>query len=272
MREIVEYLVKIGYHLLFLALLGTSMYLIVTYNNTQKEIFINSTNILSTSISAKMDQYEQYFGLETENKELQKQNALLLQKIFESGINSTSVPEYKKDSFQQFEIIPVTICNSTFTYRNNNLTLCQGSKDGLKEDLGVITENGIVGIIRDLSPNRARVMSILHAQSVIDCSLKKGGAHGSLVWSGGSPKILDLIDVPKHINVEVGDTVITSGFSTIFPKGLPVGKVVKKELPKGSNIFDISVEIFNDPAAVKYAYVIINKMTAEQKQLEAGNE
>jgi rod shape-determining protein MreC len=262
MREIVKYLVKIGYHLLFFALFGTSMYLIVNYNNTQKEIFINSSNILSSSISSLADRYEKYFELEKVNKNLQQQNAVLLQKMFEAGINATSIPDYKKDSAQQFEVIPVTICNSTFTLRNNNLTLCQGTNAGLKEDLGVITENGLVGIIRALSPDRARVMSILHTQSVIDCRLK----------NGGNPKLLDLTDVPKHIKVELGDTVVTSGFSTIFPKGLPVGKVVRVELPEGSNIFEISVEIFNDPAAVKYAYVIINKMTAEQKQLEAINE
>jgi rod shape-determining protein MreC len=115
-------------------------------------------------------------------------------------------------------------------------------------------------------------MSILHSQSIIDCSLKNAGAHGSLVWNGKNPKILDLIDIPKHINVKKGDTVLTSGFSTIFPKGLLVGKVINVELPNGSNIFEISVEIFNDPSAVSYGYVIKNKMAQEQKLLEAQNE
>ncbi len=271
MGNFLEYIIKIGYHLIFFTLLSTSLYLIVQYNNAQNEIFINSTNIVSTQVNNKIDQLANYFSLESVNKDLQTQNASLMQKIFEYGINNSDINAYPKDSLN-FELIPVTICNSTFNLKNNNLTLCQGYNDSLQKDLGVITENGIIGIIRNLSPNRARVMSILHSQSIIDCSLRQAGAHGSLVWNGKNPKILDLIDIPKHINVVVGDTVETSGFSTIFPKGLLVGKVVDVHLPKGSNIFDISVEIFNDPAAVKYGYVIKNRMSKEQKELEAKNE
>jgi rod shape-determining protein MreC len=271
MGNFLEYIVKIAYHLIFFSLLGTSLYLIVQYNNSQKEIFINSTNILASQINNRVDKFENYFYLEKVNKELQDQNALLLQKIFEYGINNSNIPAYPNDS-ANFELITVKVCNSNFNLRNNNLTLCQGENDGLQKDLGVITENGIIGIIRDISPNRARVMSILHSQSIIDCSLKKAGAHGSLVWNGKNPKILDLIDIPKHINIAIGDTVETSGFSTIFPKGLLVGKVVDVQLPKGSNIFDISVEIFNDPAAVKHGYVIKNRMTKEQKELEGKDE
>ncbi len=271
MGNILEFLVKTGYHLIFLVLLGTSISLIVRYNSAQKEIFINSTNILSTAVNNKLDEWEGYFQLDEVNSSLQNQNALLLQKMFEYGINSTSAPAYHQDSMV-FDVIPVKICNSTFTLKNNNLTLCQGSNNGLEKDLGVITENGILGIIRNISPNRARVMSILHSQSIIDCSLKNAGAHGSLVWNGKNPKILDLIDIPKHINVKKGDTVLTSGFSTIFPKGLLVGKVISVELPKGSNIFEISVEVFNDPSAVSYGYVIKNKMAQEQKLLEAQDE
>jgi rod shape-determining protein MreC len=267
MKNVLELLFRIGYHILFFLMMGLSIYLIVRYNQSQREIFINTTNIVASSINTQSNKVEEFINLKAVNEELKKQNADLVQQLLTFKLSPIVIPSYKADTLQ-YSLTPVSICNSTYSLRNNNLTLCNGSNLGILVDQGVISENGVIGIVRNVSPNYSRVMSILHSQSVIDCALRKTGAHGSLIWDGSNPKIMNLTDIPKHIIVTKGDTVETSGFSTIFPKGILVGKVREVTLDKGSNIFDIKVDLFHDPTVAKYGYVINNKKAEEQRQIE----
>ena len=263
-------LLRFGYHILFFLLEFVAVYLIVNYNQSQKEIFINSTNILATSVNQKVDDLERFSNLQQTNDQLKLENARLVERFIQENVNSTAqnIDTLVSDSLK-YELIPTTICNSTYTLRNNNLTLCQGSLSGIEKDMGVITDNGLVGIVRNVSPNYARVMSILHSQSLIDCSIKRNNAHGTLIWNGRNSRILNLMDIPKHISVLQGDTIITSGYSTIFPKGILVGKIKEVTLANGSNSYDISVELFNDPVTLNTAFVVRNKQAAEQLAIES---
>jgi rod shape-determining protein MreC len=167
----------------------------------------------------------------------------------------------------------VHVCNSTFNLRNNFITLCEGSKHGIKEDDAVISQMGVVGIVKKVSENFSIVMSLLHSQTAISCSILRNvreGANsvGVLVWKETSPKICNLEAIPKHLKVIKGDTIITSGYSTIFPKGVMVGKVKNVELQQGSNSYNIDVELFNDPSAWDAVYILRNKLGQEQKELE----
>lgn len=270
MGNVLLLLVRFGYHLLFLILEGIAIYLIVNYNQTQKEIFINSTNIFSSSLNNRVDNVVKFSNLQKTNDQLQTENARLLERFIYENVNSVdiqNIDSLASDSIK-YSLIPVSICNSTYNLRNNNLTLCQGSAAGITANMGVITDKGIIGIVRNVSPNFSRVMSILHSQSIIDCSIKRNNAHGSLVWDGKNPRMLNLLDIPKHISVLEGDTVSTSGYSTIFPKGLLVGTVREVTLPSGSNSYKIAVELFADPVTMNTAYVILNKFSQEQKTLE----
>ncbi|MCB0646875.1 MAG: rod shape-determining protein MreC [Saprospiraceae bacterium] len=271
MGNVLLLLVRFGYHLMFFLLEGIAIYLIVNYNQSQKEIFINSTNLFSTSLNDKVDGMVKFSNLQQTNDKLQAENARLLERFISENVNAvdlTTIDTLSQDSLK-YHLIPATICNSTYTLRNNNLTLCQGSKDGIEPDMGVITDKGLVGIVRNVSPNFSRVMSILHSQSIIDCAIKRNNAHGSLIWDGNNPRILNLVDIPKHISVLEGDTVLTSGYSTIFPKGLLVGTVKSVTLPNGSNSYNIGVELFSDPVTLNTAYVIVNKYSKEQITLES---
>ena len=263
-------LLRFGYHILFFLLEFVAIYLIVNYNQSQKEIFINSTNILATSVNQKVDDLERFSNLQQTNDQLKLENARLVERFIQENVNSTAqnIDTLVSDSLK-YELIPATICNSTYTLRNNNLTLCQGSLSGIEKDMGVITDNGLVGIVRNVSPNYSRVMSILHSQSLIDCAIKRNNAHGTLIWNGRNSRILNLIDIPKHISVLQGDTIITSGYSTIFPKGILVGKIKEVTLANGSNSYDISVELFNDPVTLNTAFVVRNKQAAEQLAIES---
>lgn len=269
MNNVINILLKFGYHLLFLALEVGAIYLIVNYNQEQKEIFINTTSIAATSINSKLDEITSYGNLRNDNDALRLQNKKLIQQIILSNIKTQSEGNDTLilDSVA-YQVIATSVCNSTFNLKNNNLTLCNGSNLGISNDMGVITDKGIIGVVRNVSPNYARVMSILHSQSIIDCAIRRNNAHGSLVWNGLDPKVLSLIDIPKHISVRKGDTIVTSGYSTIFPKGILVGTITSVTLSDGSNSFNIDVTLFSDPVTVNTVYVIKNNFAEEQKLLE----
>ena len=269
MQSIVYLIVRFGSYLLFVVLQIICFYLMITYNKTQRDIYFNTTNIFASQVNERVDKVHQYLKLQEINDSLQLENALLIQKFIDFNIRS----KIRFDDIQtidtfQYQIIPSTICNQTFSQKHNTLTLCKGSQDGIQKDMGVISQNGVMGIVKQVSPHYALVLSILHPQVRISCAIKRNESHGSLYWPGRDPRYMVLDAIPKHIEVMVGDTVITSGYSTIFPKGIPVGKVDQVDIENGSNSYTLRVRLFNDPTNQRYAYVIRNTQAAEQKNLE----
>lgn len=269
MGNVINLLLRYGVHVLFIVLQITCFHLIVNYNNGQREIFINSTNLLTRSLNSRVDRIENYLKLGEVNDSLQTQNAALLKQLINANVNLqlSAIDSITADS-AQYQVIPVEICNATFFLKNNSLTLCAGSNDGIEKDMGIISKQGIVGIVKKTSPNRSLVLSLLNTQTNISCAIKRNHAHGSLVWSGEEPNVMDLTEIPKHLSIEVGDTVITSGYSTIFPRGIEVGKVENFSLADGSNTYRIKVRLFNDPSTVDIVYAIKNNLAEEQKNLE----
>ena len=171
--------------------------------------------------------------------------------------------------FDRYKLIPATICNSTNNLHHNHITLCKGRREGIRTDMGVISSHkGIVGVVRNVSENFAHVISILNNQSKISCSIKSRFGHGTLIWNGSDPQRMSLESIPKHEKILYGDTVITSGYSTVFPRGILVGKVESFAIKPGSNSYDIVVKLFNDPMNIRYAYVIQNRYADEQAKLE----
>jgi rod shape-determining protein MreC len=271
MKNALALLWQFGYHLLFIAMQFVCFYIIINYNKEQKIIFLNSTNILTSKINEQVDKVTNYLNLSVENDTLKKQNARLIKKFIDYDINNNLAQNdtLNIDSLK-YALTPVEICNSTFHLRDNYITLCQGSKMGIPEDAGIISMNGLVGMVKKVSANFSIVMSILHSQTAISCSIKRTGATGILMWKGTDPKIMSLEAIPKHIIVQKGDTIITSGYSTVFPKGIIVGKVLNAELKNGNNTYEIDVLLNNDPVAWDAPYIITNKLATEQRLLEAS--
>lgn len=273
MGNLILLLFKYGHHVLFLVLELICIYLIVNYNNGQREIFVNSTNIFTTSVNKRVDKFEMYSKLGKVNDSLQVQNAALIQQYINEGLN---LKLSKLDSIvvndAQYNVIPVGISNSTLNLKNNNITLNAGKNKGLKKDMGIIDSKGIVGIIKRTSEHYSYVLSLLNSQTNISCTIKRNSAHGGLVWPGNDHKIMELIDIPKHVDVIEGDTIITSGYSTIFPKGILVGTVESFRLIPGSNSYTILVKLFNNPSTIDVVYAIKNNFADEQMNLELESE
>lgn len=276
MRNLLLLLVKYSSTILFILLEVLCFYIIISFNTSQGEIWKHSTNLLSGNINERVQNTSNYFALEAINDSLLTENAKLLESIINYRVFS------KENEFQDFEdldstlveynFIPARITNKTFNKRNNYITLNKGSLDSIKVGMGVISSNGIVGIVKDVSDRYSLVMTILHSQSRISAAIKSNDYHGTLIWDDMDPLKIKLRDLPKHAEVSIGDTIITSGFSTVFPYGIEIGKVQDFFAESNVDALELDVVLFNDIPAITHAYIISSKQQKEKNEIESEVE
>ncbi len=270
MGNLINAFLRYGGWFLFIFLEFLCFYLIVQNNEQQGEIYSNSRSFFVGSIFNKYNDVAQFWNLSAVADSLARENARLYEKLdnakyINNLFRDTVVLE---DVELQYNYLTARVINNSINNNNNYLTLNKGSKQGLKPLMGVYSPTGIVGITKSVSNHYAIVNSILNRQTRISASVKRNDYFGSLVWKGSNPKIVDLEDIPKHANLVIGDTIQTSGFSTMFPPGLMIGKIDTFWLQDGSNYYNIKVKLTNDLAKVKSVYVVENLMKIEQEKLE----
>ena len=173
---------------------------------------------------------------------------------------------------QQYSYLVAQVVNNSIHQRDNFITINRGKKHGLHGGMGVIGPSGVVGIVVNSSENFSIVRSVLHTETKISASIKESNAFGSLVWGeeNFNPRIAILKDIPNHVEIKKGQHVITSGYSTLFPRGLPVGRIIRPNKKGGASFLDIEVGLSTDFSRLQYVYVIKNVMALEQTQLESG--
>jgi rod shape-determining protein MreC len=269
MYNVIQLIVKYGGHILFVVLEILCFYLVINYNQVQRDIYFNSSNVFAGKLSEQTSKVYSFSKLREVNDSLMRENANLIENLI--SIDYTTDTISRADSiYDQYDLIPTSICNNTIHLRNNHITLCGGSRIGIQKDMGVISSSkGIIGIVRSVSENYAHVITLLNSQSRISCAVRNRNCHGSIRWRNMDPLRVTLIDVPKHEKIALGDTIITSGYSTMFPKGILVGKIENYTIPPGSNNYEVTVKLFNNLTNLQYAYVVKNRFAAEQNKLES---
>ena len=272
MKNILLIFVKYGTHLLFVAFQIICFTLIINSNKEHSDIYKNTKSIFFSNFNNKVDQLSDYLKLDEQNDSLVRENAKLMDIIINQ--RTTAEIDTLSDSLllNQYSFIPAEICNKTIHLRNNYFTLCVGSKGGIEPMMGVISAQGIVGIITKVSDHYSQVIPLLHSQSRISVSVRGLDFFGNLIWTSSNPRVMTLEAIPKHAPISVGDTIVTSGYSSIFPKDLPIGTISHFEVAKGSSNYVIDVDLFNDLNNLSYAYVVNNKLKQEQKQLEQSSD
>jgi len=268
MQHFFNFIVKYQYFLLFL-LLETFAFSLTIYNNSyHKSVFINSTNQIAGGVLKHLNNFESYIDLKLNNQLLLKENTELKNKLeFLKTQKATVLDSIYLPFNQKYKYLSATVIRNEFTKLNNYLTIDKGTLDSVKIDLGVINEKGIIGVVNNTSKKYATVISILNQKSKINVKLKKTDYFGSLVWDGQHYNILQLIDLPRQALIHVGDTVVTGGQSTIFPLGIPVGRI--QYIKTNNNYYTkIDIKLFNDMSAIGHVYLIINKDSNEIKTLE----
>lgn len=264
MQQIFDFLIRRRNPLLFLLLILISYAMTVQSHSYHRSKFINSASRITGGLFEYKTDIGNYFKLKTYNQRLLEENSKL----------KTLLSQFYKDSSSTnfkapYNYIAASVINSTYHKSNNYLTIDAGINDSIKPDMGVITDKGIVGVVENISDNYATVLSILNNRSSINAQLKKTNHFGSLKWNGKKPNIMQLQDVPRFAPIAVNDTIITGGRSTIFPKGIPVGKIANFNLDENANFYEIDVVLFNDMTDIGFVQIIKNENAVEIKQLES---
>ncbi|MCC6384148.1 MAG: rod shape-determining protein MreC [Bacteroidia bacterium] len=268
MRDLFHFLWKNNFSILFLLLESLSFYLLFQNNRYHSTVWFNSSNQLTAEVMNSLNSVTQYLSLRSSNRKLAEENAQL--KNFITSIK-TSNPDslMMQDSTGQYIFYPAQVINNSYTYRNNYLTLNKGSLDGVQPEMGVIAPDGIVGIIKDVSPHYSTVLSVLHKKTRISAGFKNNKFFGSLSWPGLKYNEGLLSDVARHVKFQKGDTIVTTGFSTLFPEGIMVGTVKSWDTRAGSSFYSITVEFSTDFANLTWVYIVNNLRQKEILELES---
>lgn len=232
-----------------------------------KSKFINSANFLTGGIYNSVNNITEYFNLKSQNQILAEENQRLKALLFntEDMADSTFVDSTAFNGL--YKIQTAKIIKNSYALTDNVLLINKGTKDSVKEDFGIISSKGILGIVKNSSRNYSTVVSILNTTSKISAQLKKSNHFGSLTWNADLPNVVQLIDVEKIAPVEIGDTIVTSGRSSIFPKNIDIGVVQDFELDIAENYYEINVKLFNDMTNLEHVYIIENKDIKEVTNL-----
>lgn len=271
MRSLFRYLLKNYGLFLFLVLEVISFFLIFNYNDFQKAKYLNSSSRLTGFVYNSSNSVVSYFELARINNELAKENAKLRTVIksqpqFSGDPDSLYIPPVGVDSTYRF--ISARVINNSVNKTFNYITLNKGSEAGIRPDQGIISPDGIVGVVTNVSKSYALGLSVLNQRWGISAKLKNSGFFGSLLWSGDDFRYANLMEIPFHVVLAVGDTVVTSGYSSIFPEGIMVGTIESFEQPSGENYYDITVKLSTDFKKLSYVEVIQNLDKGEINKLE----
>ena len=250
--------------LLFILIEGFSVFLLLQNNSYQANKAIKFSTQYTSFIYNYTASFSDYVSLKETNNYLIEENAKLLAllKNETSFIDSTLIQNKK------YHYYPAKIINNSVSKRNNFITINKGSKHGIKEGMGVITKQGVIGVVHSVSTHYAIAISLLHRKSAIGIQLKKNNHNGILKWKGFDYKSATISDFPNHIPIIIGDTITTNSHSVIFPEGVPIGTIKNIRKNADDGFFDVSVSLFEDFNQLNYVYIIHSDEAAEQLKLE----
>lgn len=275
MRNLLNFLIRYGTWFLFAFYVLISLVLLFSHQSYHQSVYLSSANLVTSSINATTSEITGYFHLRGINESLQASNAMLENDVLNLR---HEIAEYKtllsdRDSVgqpeQRFDYVPATVLSNDVHHPRNYFSINRGEADGVKRGMGVVDQNGIVGIVNVTGKHTARVISLLNETQHFSVKLKGTHFIGSLSWKGGDPRIAYVGEVPRHAKFESGDTVVTSGFSTTFPAEIPVGIVMNRVKGTDDNFFVLKVRLTSDFRALSTVRVIIDEYKSELDSLKS---
>jgi rod shape-determining protein MreC len=259
--------------LFFLVLQIIALSFLFRYNKFHEAAFLNVSTELTGRLNERYNNIEYYFQLKKTNEALVQENLRLRQEL----VANYEAPDSNKrlfrdtirvDSIRKWLIMEAKVVNNTISLPTNYLTIHRGFRQGVRQNMGVTGPQGIVGSVINVSENFAIVMSVLHPQFRVVAKLRKGGETGTIFWDGISPAFISMRGIPRSANVVVGDTVVTSQITSLFPAGLLVGTISEIVPDNTSNFFNLRLRTATNFSNIEYAYVLDNLQYDEQKRLE----
>lgn len=275
MNDLINFLVKYSKWFVFIIYVIISCILLFTSNPYQHHIYLTSAGAMASSIYKGANNVTSYFHLHDINEDLQSQCANLELEVLalrdkirlyeeKYNIDSTETPE----GLRNYDFILAHVINNSINKPYNYITINKGSKDGIKPEMGIVDQNGVVGIVNLVGENSSRVISLLNPNLRLSCKIKGNDNFGSLVWDQESPTEAVLEELPRHTVFQKGDTVVTSGYSAVFPQGIPIGQIITDGQGQNENFFTLKVKLFTDFTKLSTVRVVVNNMKEELDSLE----
>lgn len=275
MRNLINFLLKYNYWFLFVILEVASFVLLFRFNNYQQSVYFTSANTVVGAVYEVSGGISSYFHLKSVNEDLLDRNMLLEEQINnlekalkERQLDSIAVNSIRKMPQKDYQLFKARVIKNSLNLADNYITLDKGSSSGIHSEMGVVDGNGIVGIVYETSPSYSVVISVLNSKSNISCKIVGSDYFGYLKWEHGDSRYAYLKDLPRHAEFNLGDTVVTSGFSTVFPEGIMVGTVDDMSDSHDGLSYLLKIKLATDFGKLSDVRVIARNGQQEQKELE----
>lgn len=262
MRNLLDFIIKYAYTILFVLLEVVCFILIFSTNGYQRASYFNSANIITASIQEKWNSVTEFTRLNQINDSLAAENVKL----------KNNLERYRRDQIPSidrsgYEYISAQVISASVNKVQNYITINKGKDHGVENEMGVVSADGIVGIVVSVSDKYATVLPIINPETRISVKLEKNNYFGSLLWQGGNIGEAMLSEIPGYVNVSKGDRIVTSGYSAIFPEGVPAGTVESFVHEPSTDFYEITVALYSDFHNLGYVYVIRNLNAEEIRQM-----
>ena len=279
MRNLLDFLVKYSYWFLFFVLEAVSFVLLFQFNSYQGSVCFSSANAVAGKLYETTSAVESYFQLSKINTELTQRNLYLEQRLCklekeksDSVADSTMENSLLLKSLQPYRLIPAQVVNMKWGRKDNLLTIDKGEADGIKKDMGVVCGTGVVGIVYLTSAHYSIVIPVLNSQSNISCVIQGRGYFGYLHWTGGDISEAYVDDVPRHAHFKLYENVVTSGYSSVFPAGIMVGKILHVYNSADQMSYRLRVKLSTDFGRLRDVCVVDNTALSEQIEVMRAAE
>lgn len=277
MKEFFEFFRRYSKWLVLMIYIVLSCVLLFQSDPYRHHLWLTSASSVAGAVYKVGHNVTSFFSLREANEDLNHRNAILETEVvnLREQINRMKLAGFTDtmptpDSVAHFEFVVANVINNSIHHSQNYLTVDKGSLDGIKPEMGVIDHSGVVGTVSAVGPHYARVISLLNPNFRLSCKIKGSEHFGSLVWDGNDPRQALLEELPRHTVFHPGDTVVTSGYSAVFPSGLPVGTIVDDGRDHKENFFTLRVNLFADFTRLSNVQIVKNNHRDELMQVEAN--
>ena len=274
MKNLIAFIAKYNHWFVFVILEAISAVLLFQFNSYQGSVWFSTANVAAGKIYTWNSEIESFFSLTKVNEELTQRNIYLEHQVTQL---SNSISKLTDDGsflhsnqlqlLANYKLIPAKVVTNETNKRDNLITIDKGAADGIKNDMGVVSGTGVVGIVYMTSPHYSIVIPVLSSQSNISCTIEKRGYFGYLHWNGGPSSLAYVDDIPRHAKFRRGDNIVTSGYSSIFPEGIMVGKVGYVFNSADGLSYRVQVHLSTDFGRLRDVCVIADESMKERLQI-----
>lgn len=275
MRNLIDFLWRHSSWIVFAFYVVLSCVLLFGRNPYQRSVYFSSANRVAVVVYDLQSEVSSYLGLRQANRDLQLRNGELEMEVvnLKEQLNSYRAAAGKDtipaDSvLHDYDFVVARVVNNSVAQTNNYITIDKGRAEGIEPEMGVVDQNGVVGIINVVGEHHAVAISVLNPKLRLSCKVKGSDYFGSLVWDAVSPRYAVLEEMPRHVEFAPGDTIVTSGYSSVFPEGLMIGVISDYKKQRDDNFYALRVKLSTDFSCLGYVRIISNRMKEEQDQLE----